>query len=79
MSAMDKRIKLIWDFRGPQSGATARHFELHLRESPLFRPDIPTGVEHLTEMHSLAFMVVEASEMPEFRDTLKPHRGSLAE
>ena len=79
MSAMDKRIKLIWDFRGPQSGSTARHFELHLRESPLFRPDIPTGVEHLTEMHSLAFMVVAASEMPEFRDTLKPHRGSLAE
>ena len=79
MSPMDKRIKLIWDFRGPQSRETARHFELHLRESPLFRPDIPTGVEHLSEMHSLAFMVVAASEMPEFRDALKPHRGSLAE
>jgi hypothetical protein len=76
---MDKRIKLIWDFRGPQSGATARHFELHLKESPLFRPDIPTGVEHLNEMHSLAFMVVAASEMPEFRDALKPHMGSHAE
>jgi len=76
---MEKKIKLIWDFRGPQSGATARQFEGHLRESPLFRPDIPTGVEHLNEMHSLAFMVVAASEMSEFRDALKPHRGTLAE
>ncbi|MGB5189939.1 hypothetical protein [Robiginitalea sp.] len=76
---MDKRIKLIWDFRGPQSGETARHFELHLRESPLYRPDLTTGVEQLSEMHSLAFLIVTASEMPEFRDALKPHRGSLAE
>lgn len=76
---MEKKLKLIWDFRGPQSLETARHFEIHLRESPLFRKDIPTGVEHLSEMHALAFMVVEASEMPKFRDSLKPHRGSLAD
>lgn len=76
---MENKIKLIWDFRGPQSGETARHFEGHLRESPLFRSNIPTGVEHLNEMHSLVFMIVASSEMPEFRDALKPHRGTLAE
>jgi len=75
----ENKIKLIWDFRGPQSADTALHFEHHLRESPLFRPDLKTGVEHLSDVHSLAFMVVGASEMPAFRDALRPHRGTLSE
>lgn len=73
---MEKKIKLIWDFRGPQSAETARHFEHHLRESPLFRPDLLSGVERQSDIHSFAFMVVGESEMPEFRDALKPHRGT---
>jgi hypothetical protein len=76
---MEKKLKLIWDFRGPTAGQTARHFEHHLRESPLFRMELKTGVEDLTEIHSFAFIIVSASEMPEFRDTLKPHRGTLYE
>jgi hypothetical protein len=76
---MEKRIKLIWDFRGPHSLETARHFEHHLRESSLFRPELPSGVEQLGEAHSMAFLVVGASEMPGFRDALKPHRGTLYE
>ena len=76
---MEKKLKLIWDFRGPEATETARHFEHHLRESPLFRPELTTGVEDLTEIHSFAFIIVKASEMPKFRDTLKPHRGTLYE
>ncbi len=76
---MEKKIKLIWDFRGPQSLETATHFEHHLRESPLFRPELKSGVEKLNEAHSTAYLVVGASEMPGFRDALKPHRGTLAD
>lgn len=76
---MGKKIKLIWDFRGPQSGKTASHFEHHLRESPLFRADLKTGVQRLSDSHSFAYLVVDESEMPEFRDALKPHRGTLAD
>ncbi|MDM9630736.1 hypothetical protein [Robiginitalea aurantiaca] len=76
---MGKKIKLIWDFRGPQAAETARHFEHHLKESPLFYPELPTGVERLSEMHSFAFLVVGETEMPAFRDALKPHRGTLVD
>jgi hypothetical protein len=76
---MEKKLKLIWDFRGPSAAETARHFEYHLKESPLFRTELKTGVEDLSEIHSFAFIIVEASEMPQFRDRLKPHRGTLCE
>ena len=28
---MQKKIKLIWDFRGPESAKTAEHHEIHLK------------------------------------------------
>lgn len=74
---MEKKIKLIWDFRGPESVQTARHFEQHLRESPLYRAELESGTESLNGMHSIAFLIVPDGEMPHFRDRLKPHRGAL--
>jgi hypothetical protein len=29
---MSRKIKLIWDFRGPASAKTAEHHEIHLKE-----------------------------------------------
>jgi len=29
---LDKKIKLIWDFRGPSAAKTAEHYEVHLKE-----------------------------------------------
>ncbi len=29
---MERKIKLIWDFRGPASAKTAEHHEIHLKE-----------------------------------------------
>ncbi|MGB5275455.1 MAG: hypothetical protein WBN39_15475 [Flavobacteriaceae bacterium] len=76
---MNRRIKLIWDFKGPMAGKTAEHHEKHLKEY-IRSEQLPlqiTGHRHLGEMHSLAFMVVDEGDMIKVRDVLKPHRGEL--
>ena len=78
---MDRKLKLIWDFRGPNGSQTAIHHEVHLKEyasSEMLQLQT-TGVEHINEMHSIAFLVVIESEMKSVRDILKPHRGQLYE
>lgn len=77
---MDRKIKLIWDFRGPQALPTAQHHEIHLKDfisaKKMEDPQI-TGVEEVSEMHSLAYWVVPESKMKQYRDLLKPHRATL--
>ncbi|MFM2230407.1 MAG: hypothetical protein RL607_1665 [Bacteroidota bacterium] len=78
---MSRKIKLIWDFRGPAGAKTAEHHEIHLKEYIALEklPIQITGFEQLHEMHAIAFMVVEESSMIAVRDALKPHRGELFE
>lgn len=78
---MNRKIKLIWDFRGPAAGKTAEHHEKHLKEYIAFEKldmDI-TGFQQINEMYSLAYMVVEESNMIVIRDALKPHRAEVYE
>ncbi|MDO1500155.1 hypothetical protein Q2T40_08415 [Winogradskyella maritima] len=74
-----RKLKLIWDFRGPASEKTAEHHLVHLKEYiNLEKLEVTvTGVEKFGEMHSLAYMVVDESDMPKVRDLLKPHRGQV--
>ncbi|RZJ34677.1 MAG: hypothetical protein EOO51_08755 [Flavobacterium sp.] len=76
-----RKIKLIWDFRGPASGKTAEHHEEHLKEYIAMEklPMEITGYEIYGEMHAVAFMVVDEANMPVVRDALKPHRGEVYE
>ncbi|WP_299128469.1 hypothetical protein [uncultured Winogradskyella sp.] len=74
-----RRLKLIWDFKGSVSQKTAEHHLIHLKEYiALKQLDIDiTGIETISDMHSLAYLVVDESEMKPIRDALKPHRGQL--
>jgi len=74
-----RKLKLIWDFRGPNGQKTAEHHLIHLKEYiQLEKLDISiTGVEVLSEMHSIAFLVVDEADMKPIRDALKPHRGQV--
>ncbi|MGL2994941.1 hypothetical protein [Flavobacterium sp. TSSA_36] len=78
---MTRQIKLIWDFRGPTSAKTAEHHEIHLKEYIKIEklPLGITGFQTYGEMHAIAFMVVEESDMIPVRDALKPHRGEVYE
>lgn len=76
---MAERIKLIWDFHGPDAEKIASHHQLHLNqfaERELLNTPV-SGVECLSEMHVIAFLVVDKTAMIAVRDTLKPHRGQV--
>ena len=78
---MNRKIKLIWDFRGPAASKTAEHHEKHLKEYIAIEElelNI-TGFEQVNEMYSYAFMVTEEANMITLRDALKPHRGEVYE
>ncbi|SFD46230.1 hypothetical protein SAMN04489722_11027 [Algibacter lectus] len=74
-----RKLKLIWDFRGPNGQRTAEHHLIHLKEYiSIEKLDITiTGVEILSEMHAIAFLVVDEADMKPIRDALKPHRGQV--
>lgn len=76
-----RKIKLIWDFRGEAAAKTAEHHEVHLNEY-LEEEKITlekTGFEIITDMHAIAYIVVDEKDMIKYRDILKPHRGEVFE
>lgn len=75
----ERKLKLIWDFRGPDAATTARHHAIHLKEflkTHQLSLNI-IGTEQLSPTHAIAFMVVMDGEMRPVRDALKPHRGQI--
>ena len=75
-----RKIKLIWDFKGPEGLETAKHHCIHLKEFAAIDNLPYHEVDHtiLNEMHTIAFITVDETYMKTFRDALKPHRGELA-
>lgn len=75
----ERKIKLIWDFRGGAAEKTAEHHQIHLEEYILSQNlalNI-TGHQIINDMHAIAFMVVMETEMIAVRDALRPHRGEV--
>ena len=77
---MDRKLKLIWDFKGPNGLKTAEHHCIHLKEFANLEQLNYHEVNSLeiTDMHSIAFITVDEIDMKTFRDALKPHRGEIA-
>ncbi|MBT8255841.1 MAG: hypothetical protein KJO23_04800 [Bacteroidia bacterium] len=72
-----ERIKLIWEFRGPNSRQIAAHHVKHLNEF-IISEDLRNAfctTEQLTDRYHLALMVVEKKHMEDLKERLKPHRG----
>lgn len=76
---MHKKIKLIWDFRGPESLPIAEHHRIHLDEFiQKEKLDLQeTGIHKVTSMYTIAYMMVSEEQMIVVRDALRPHRGEL--
>jgi hypothetical protein len=74
-----RKLKLIWDFHGPDAYKIAEHHEIHLKQYiQLEKLNILiTGIEVLSDLHSIAFLVVDEKDMKPLRDALKPHRGQV--
>lgn len=76
-----KKLKLIWDFFGPDANKTAEHQEEHLKEF-IEREGLKnniSGFEHFAENESICFIVVNEDELIPVRDALQPHRGEWYE
>ncbi len=77
---MNRKIKLIWDFRGHEALEIAKHHCVHLKEfsekEKLTFYEIATN--QISEMYSIAFITIDENDMITFRDALQPHRGEVA-
>lgn len=76
---MSRKLKLIWDFKGPNAQQTAQHHLVHLKEF-IQREQIQTlgaGYQQIHQNHYIAYMGLIEVDLPIVRDTLKPHRGQL--
>jgi len=77
---LNRRIKLIWDFKGEESFKIAEHHCVHLKEfaqiDKLKFHEINSN--KISDNHSEAYIVVNEADMIIFRDALKPHRGEVA-
>jgi|TARA_B110000238_G_C16093061_1_gene424748 hypothetical protein len=76
---LNRKIKLIWDFKGSVSLQTAKHHCIHLKEYATIEKLDFHKVDsiEISDMHSIAFITVDEIDMKTFRDALKPHRGEL--
>ena len=77
---MSRKIKLIWDFKGPDGLETAKHHTIHLNEFVKIEnlPFHEISHQEINPMHTIAFVTVDEKDMKIFRNALKPHRGELA-
>lgn len=77
---MKRKIKLIWDFRGPEALEIAKHHVIHLEEFAL-KDELfffETNVEPINELYCIAYITVKEEDMIKYRDALMPHRGEVA-
>ncbi|UZO80425.1 hypothetical protein NBT05_15910 [Aquimarina sp. ERC-38] len=74
-----KRIKMIWDFRGPTAKQIANHHVIHLKDYVQTHKLSNTLADftEVNEMYTMAYLVVDESDMLITRNQLKPHRGQL--
>lgn len=76
---MNRKIKLLWDFRGEDASKTAKHHTQHLREFAqvevlnFYKID----VENKNAMFSSAVITIDEIDLKTYKDKLKPHRGEL--
>lgn len=76
-----KQLRLVWDFRGPDSSPTATHFLEHLK-SYLNRPEnkvvqwSDTGITTQNELWSSCYLIIQESNLEKIKTDLKPHRGN---
>ncbi len=77
-----RKIKMIWDFRGPAAEQTAKHHVIHLKEY-IVTEELPykdlVESKVISDMQSVAYMIVDEKDVAVTRAALKPHRGEVYE
>lgn len=79
MEAKDRKIRLIWDFRGPDALEIAKHHAIHLKEFAEME-NLPFYEVNFTQQNpflSMAFILINEAELKTYKDALKPDRGTI--
>lgn len=77
---MSRKIKLLWDFRGEDAFATAKHHTIHLKEFATLE-NLKFHTIHTKQSNPMlasAFIIIDEIDLKIYRDSLKPHRGEVA-
>jgi len=79
MKVKDRKIRLIWDFRGPDALEIAKHHAIHLKEFAEME-NLPFYEVNFTQQNpflSMAFILINEAELKTYKDALKPDRGTI--
>lgn len=81
----EQKIRLKWDFRGPEAKQTAKHFLTHLIEFlqkenlSRYNKESYQGLEQASSNFCSVFLIIESKELTFFKEHLKPHRAFYEE
>jgi len=78
---MNRKIKLIWEFSGPDAEKIAKHHTTHLEEFGI-REKLELSVagnEYINHISWIAYLIVLENEVITARDALKPLRAEIFE
>ncbi len=76
---MTRKIRLLWDFRGPDSLKTAKHHIIHLKEFATIKklPFIEISIIEQNIYLNSAFIIINETELSVYKNALKPDRGTI--
>lgn len=76
---MKEKIKLLWDFRGPNANKIAQHHAIHLKEYIAIEKleNTTASVEVVSEIYAIAYIITNKEYLDTLRKALKPHRGQV--
>jgi hypothetical protein len=77
---LERKTKLLWNFRGPDALETPKHHSVHSKEFATIENFSfqEVDIKELNTMLYAAFITINESDMKTYRGALKPHRGELA-
>jgi len=75
----NRKVRLIWDFRGPDALATAKHHAIHLKEFAQQEklPFDEVNAIAKNDYLAMAFLIIDESYLAVFKKALKPDRGTV--
>ena len=76
---MNRKIRLIWEFRGPNALETAKHHVIHLKEFATMEKlhFYESDFTKQSDYFSTAFIIVDEKDMLTYKNALKPDRGTV--
>jgi hypothetical protein len=78
---MNRKIKIIWEFSGPDAEQTAKHHQIHLEDFGE-REKLACaigGTEYMNHLVWIAYVIVLEKDATLVRDALKPLRAEIFE